>query len=106
MLNHEDASLLLINHLFFFSGEVAFKALSLGPFIWAKNPIVNRIKEIPAEIPISILYGQNSWMDKTAGYQIQTDRENSYVAVEVNIEQIVYIVQSNRSVAHWGHCIE
>lgn len=64
------------------SGEVAFKSLSLGPFIWAKNPMINRLEMLPKEIPISILYGSDSWMDKTAGYLIQSSRDPSYVSVQ------------------------
>ena len=68
----------------FCSGEVAFKSLSLGPFIWAKNPMINRLEMLPKEIPISILYGSDTWMDKTAGYLIQSTRDPSYVSVQVN----------------------
>ena len=68
---------------FYCSGEVAFKSLSLGPFIWAKSPMINRVAELPNELPMTILYGSESWMDKLAGYTIQTIRDTSYVCVQV-----------------------
>lgn len=78
------------------SGEVAFKSLSLGPFIWAKNPIINRIENLPKEVPISIIYGAESWMDKNAGYQIQAMRDSSYVAVQ-KIPEAGHHVYADRS---------
>jgi len=46
--------------------------------------MINRLEMLPKEIPISILYGSDSWMDKTAGYLIQSTRDPSYVSVQVN----------------------
>ncbi|VDI50854.1 abhydrolase domain-containing protein 4 [Mytilus galloprovincialis] len=63
-------------------GEIAFKSISLGPYIWAKNPMIFRAVNLPKDLPVSILYGSESWMDKTAGYQVQTARDSSYVTVQ------------------------
>ena len=45
--------------------------------------MIDRLEMLSKEIPISILYGSDSWMDKTAGYLIQCLRDPSYVSVQV-----------------------
>lgn len=69
--------------LFFYRGESAFHAMMQG-FGWAKNPIIKRIDELHPEIPITLFYGNRSWVDNSCGDQIKNSRPSSYVNVQVN----------------------
>ncbi|XP_074644135.1 1-acylglycerol-3-phosphate O-acyltransferase ABHD5-like [Tubulanus polymorphus] len=64
------------------SGETAFKHMSI-PFGWAKNPMVHRITNIPARIPITMIYGSRSWLDTGIAYHVKYLRHESYVDVQV-----------------------
>ena len=50
-----------INKFVYFSGETAFTNISqyLG---YSKNPLINRIKDIDKNLPITVLYGKDSWV--------------------------------------------
>ena len=73
----------LYNFKFFlYSGETAFRSLSI-PYGWAKYPMIHRIKEISASIPLTILYGSRSWMDSSSGHTIKYLREKSQVDVQI-----------------------
>jgi len=48
------------------SGEQAFKELTI-PVGWAKKPLIDRLPSLPSDIPITLLYGDHSWMDPNAG---------------------------------------
>jgi len=65
-----------------YSGESAFTSLVTG-FGWAKNPMIKRIQHLDKRVPITLIYGQNTWMDKSIGQKIKSERENSFVHVEV-----------------------
>lgn len=64
------------------SGETAFKSLMLQ-LGWAKNPLLPRINNIPAEVSMSLIHGSHSWVDYSVGYQVKYERPNSCVNVEV-----------------------
>jgi len=64
------------------SGESAFKALSI-PYGWAKYPMIHRVKDIDAEIPMTVLFGSRSWMETTSGYTIKYLRQDSQVDVKI-----------------------
>lgn len=65
------------------SGEAAFTALSL-PYGWAKRPMMERIRSLRIDVPVSFIYGSRSWVDCAPGYDIQQKvRPDSYVRVEV-----------------------
>jgi len=58
------------------SGETAFSTLTL-PIGWASNPLIERIHDLREDIPISFLYGSNTWMDDEAGAEI-TKKMNTH----------------------------
>uniref|UniRef100_A0A3Q2Y6Y7 (Lyso)-N-acylphosphatidylethanolamine lipase n=1 Tax=Hippocampus comes TaxID=109280 RepID=A0A3Q2Y6Y7_HIPCM len=51
------------------SGEVGFRAMSesLG---WAKRPMLQRIHLLPSSMPLTILYGAQSWVDSSSGDKV------------------------------------
>jgi hypothetical protein len=73
----------LILLLYHFSGEVAFKVMTEG-FGWAKYPMINRITDVPAFIPMTIIYGSRSWVDSGVGWQVKYIRSDSFVDVQVS----------------------
>ena len=56
------------------SGEVAFKALHLE-LGYAKSPLIHRLSDLDRNIPITMIYGAQSWMDPTNGYRVQVKTE-------------------------------
>ncbi|XP_039353228.1 (Lyso)-N-acylphosphatidylethanolamine lipase isoform X2 [Mauremys reevesii] len=60
------------------SGETAFKAMTqaLG---WARHPMLERIHLLPRELPITLIYGAESWIDTSTGRQVRELRPHSYV---------------------------
>ncbi|KAJ8682055.1 hypothetical protein QAD02_017847 [Eretmocerus hayati] len=63
------------------SGESAFHAMMHG-FGWAKHPMVKRIEELDPNVPITLLYGNRSWVDHSPGEHIKQVRPTSYVNVQ------------------------
>jgi len=45
--------------------------------------MIKRIQHLDKRVPITLIYGQNTWMDKSIGQKIKSERENSFVQVEV-----------------------
>jgi len=71
-----------------FRGESAFTSLVTG-FGWAKNPMIKRIHYLDKRVPITFIYGQNTWMDQSIGQKIKSERENNLVRVEVIYYQLL-----------------
>jgi len=44
------------------SGEVGFNHLQI-PFGWARLPLENRLHDISPQVPITAIYGEDTWMD-------------------------------------------
>uniref|UniRef100_A0A914EI32 AB hydrolase-1 domain-containing protein n=1 Tax=Acrobeloides nanus TaxID=290746 RepID=A0A914EI32_9BILA len=63
------------------SGEVAFKNMNLllGQ---VKRPMIHRFNLDP-KIPVTFMYGKQSWVDKTPGYSIKCQRSQSYVNIKI-----------------------
>jgi pimeloyl-ACP methyl ester carboxylesterase len=62
------------------SGEIAFQRLSSSPiYLFAKNPILNRMSQIDDNIGIDLIFGSKSVFDRSVGKQIEYMRENSFV---------------------------
>lgn len=57
------------------TGETAFNTLTV-PIGWAANPLCDRLHELDPEIPVTFLYGQYSWMDRTAAVPLMEKMEN------------------------------
>ncbi|KAF2359184.1 Alpha/beta hydrolase fold-1 [Trinorchestia longiramus] len=64
------------------SGETAFHSLMSG-FGWAKHPMVHRLDSLQQEVPITLVYGSRSWIDRDPGFQIKYSRPNSFVDVQI-----------------------
>ncbi|XP_037802570.1 LOW QUALITY PROTEIN: (Lyso)-N-acylphosphatidylethanolamine lipase-like [Penaeus monodon] len=64
------------------TGESAFHALMAG-FGWAKYPMIHRMDSLRKEVPITLIYGSRSWVDRDPGFQIKYTRQDSYVDVVV-----------------------
>jgi len=64
------------------SGEAAFHRMTVvGP--WPVHPIGDRMTDIAANIPITLLYGESSWVDNQYGAVIKQNRPNSYCKVSI-----------------------
>lgn len=51
---------------------------------WAKNPMILRYHTLDKNVPITIIYGEKSWIRKTPEEVLKDQRPNSYVKVEVS----------------------
>ncbi len=51
---------------------------------WARNPIQNRLNDIPKALPMTIIYGSISWVRQLPDQLIRESRPNSYVDIQVN----------------------
>ncbi|XP_014380862.1 protein ABHD4 [Alligator sinensis] len=60
------------------SGEAGFKAMTqaLG---WARRPMLERIHLLPTALPITLIYGAESWIDTSTGRRVKELRPGSYV---------------------------
>ncbi|VDO04313.1 unnamed protein product, partial [Rodentolepis nana] len=64
------------------TGEEAFRNLCQMPG-WAARPMLLRIPQVAADLPITFIFGGRSWIDMSSGLQARTLRPNSYVDVMV-----------------------
>ena len=67
--------------LFVYSGETAFKCMT-ALFGWAKNPMIHQIGRMDANVPITMIFGSESWIDNTWAYSVKHIRKHSYVAAK------------------------
>ena len=74
--------ILSLNYIDTYSGETAFHHLMSG-FGWAKYPMINRLDSMQKEVPITLIYGSRSWVDRDPGFKILYSRPDSYVDVQV-----------------------
>lgn len=54
------------------TGEQAFQACCTGP-VFAKTPLEVIVPKIPPSVNIGLLYGAQTWMDKTAGFKMMEE---------------------------------
>jgi len=64
------------------TGESAFHAMMHG-FGWARHPMLRRMHSVRHDIPITLLYGSRSWIDKSSWDLLKAARESNYVNVQV-----------------------
>ncbi|XP_022226806.2 (Lyso)-N-acylphosphatidylethanolamine lipase isoform X1 [Drosophila obscura] len=64
------------------SGESAFHTM-MQSFGWAKHPMINRIKDVRSDIPITFIYGSRSWIDSSSGEKIKSQRGNKMVDIKI-----------------------
>ncbi|XP_061792018.1 (Lyso)-N-acylphosphatidylethanolamine lipase isoform X1 [Nerophis lumbriciformis] len=62
------------------SGEVGFRAMaeSLG---WAKKPMIHRVHLLPSTMPLTMLYGAQSWVDSASGEKVVEIRGPTHTKV-------------------------
>ncbi|KAM7401280.1 hypothetical protein PAMA_005458 [Pampus argenteus] len=62
------------------SGEVGFRAMSesLG---WAKRPMLQRVHLLPPSVPLTMLYGAQSWVDSSSGDKVVQIRSQAHTKV-------------------------
>lgn len=64
----------------FFSGETAFRNMTI-PYGWAKRPMLERIGQVQADIPVSFIYGSRSNIDSESGYAFKKTRPDVEIKV-------------------------
>lgn len=64
------------------TGEEAFRNLSVS-FGWTKNPMVLRFLELDPEVPVTFVYGQNTFITRSPAEHIVKNRKNGYVDLQV-----------------------
>uniref|UniRef100_A0A3Q1HXK1 (Lyso)-N-acylphosphatidylethanolamine lipase n=1 Tax=Anabas testudineus TaxID=64144 RepID=A0A3Q1HXK1_ANATE len=64
------------------SGEVGFRAMSesLG---WAKRPMLHRVHLLPPSMPLTMLYGEWSWVDNSSGDTVVQIRDQAHTRVKL-----------------------
>lgn len=62
------------------SGEYAFLKSSML-FFWAKSPLIERIKQLDDNVPVSFIYGGKSSVDHKTGFEVFHQRQQSIVEV-------------------------
>lgn len=60
------------------SGESAFHTMMVG-LGWAKNPMLNRMGDLRADKPITLLYGSRSWIDQNNWNLLKQSRSSVHV---------------------------
>lgn len=53
-------------------------------FAWAKNPMIRRFQSVRNDVPVSILYGEKSWLRKLPDEMLREKRPESYLNIEVS----------------------
>ena len=79
-----SAQLTVWVYIICFSGETAFRNMTI-PYGWAKRPMLERIGQIQADIPISFIYGSRSSIDSNSGCALKTTRPD----VEITVGSVV-----------------
>lgn len=74
------------------SGETAFMNLTYE-FGWARNPMIERVKDLAPTLSMTLIYGSRSWVDYGVGYEVKYRRPDSYVGVEVGFSAVVKLSQ-------------
>ncbi|CAG9858496.1 unnamed protein product [Phyllotreta striolata] len=64
------------------SGESAFHSMVQG-LAWAKNPMMHRYHTLRQNVPVTVIYGEKSWIRKTPEAELKNKRPNSYVKIEI-----------------------
>ncbi|CAL8347825.1 unnamed protein product [Merluccius merluccius] len=62
------------------SGEVGYWAM-MESLAWAKRPMLQRVDQLPASLPVTMLYGDRSWISSASGHQAAQIRGKAYTHV-------------------------
>ncbi|XP_075995154.1 1-acylglycerol-3-phosphate O-acyltransferase ABHD5-like [Genypterus blacodes] len=76
------------------SGETGFKNMTI-PYGWAKRPMLERMGQIQADIPISFIYGSRSSIDCDSGYAIKKTRPDVEIKTIRGAGHYVFADQSD-----------
>ena len=57
------------------SGEHGFHVLTQN-HAWARDPLIERLTDLPTSVPLTFIYGEHTWMDKNSGYFLKTQLKN------------------------------
>ncbi|KAJ6643804.1 (Lyso)-N-acylphosphatidylethanolamine lipase, partial [Pseudolycoriella hygida] len=63
------------------AGESAFHSMMSG-FGWARHPMLRRMQNVRHDMPITLLYGSRSWIDKSSWELLKAARKPNYVNVQ------------------------
>lgn len=55
--------------------------------------MIKRIQYLDKRVPITFIYGQNTWMDQSIGEMVKKERLNSFVHIEVIYFEYYYFTQ-------------
>lgn len=53
-------------------------------FAWAKNPMIHRFENVQDDLPVTILYGENSWIRKMSDDLVKEKRPNAFTQIKVS----------------------
>ncbi len=57
----------------------------MSNLVWAKNPMETRLSELPKEVPMTIIYGGDSWIRQLPDEFIRDSRPSgSFINILVN----------------------
>lgn len=64
------------------TGETAYMNMTL-PVGWAKRPMIRRFIGIDKNVGATFIYGSKSWVDPGPAIDIQADRKDAYVDIQI-----------------------
>lgn len=73
------------------TGEEAFRTM-MNFFGWAKHPMCNRLHELKPDIPLTMMYGDNTWLK-----QLSEEKVKELRAPETHTEVIVRKFDKNNN---------
>ena len=56
---------------------------------WAVNPMVRRVEQLSKNVPVTAIYGEDSWMNKAGGEKLKDIRKDAYTKVHVSFRTIL-----------------
>lgn len=66
------------------SGEDAFSVLSV-PIAYAAKPLLNTFHQISPTIPVHFVYGNHSWMDRSAAEKLKDQLQHSHPNINIHV---------------------
>ena len=78
------------------SGETAFRNMTI-PYGWAKRPMLERIGQVRADIPISFIYGSRSSIDSNSGHGVKKIRPD----VEIMVSLVLIYSNNSKTLTMW-----
>ncbi|EKX46065.1 hypothetical protein GUITHDRAFT_70887 [Guillardia theta CCMP2712] len=67
------------------TGPRGFRHLC-GPLAFAKRPLLPRVEELNELLPVTFIYGQESWINSDSGYEVRNRRRKMHTGVHVIAE--------------------